>query len=125
MDGSLSWIAYHQGKPVGSLLCLPDLNPLLQELNYRLRWDAFWRLLRYRRTCDRVALIFYSVRRDQHGQGINGVLLHKLIGALRRGGYSKLGVSWISESNIASLRQMEKLAAKPLHRLHLYRRSLA
>jgi hypothetical protein len=40
------------------------------------------------------------------------------------GGYTHLGISWVSDSNIASLRQMEKIGARPLHRLHLFRKSL-
>ena len=41
-----------------------------------------------------------------------------------RAGYERLGTTWIAEENPASLRQMEKLAARPLHRLHLYRKDL-
>lgn len=125
MDTRLSWLAYHHNRPVGCLLCLPDLNPPLHEAGYRLRWNLPWRLWRYRHRCKRAALIYYSVRRDSHGLGVNGAMLHKLMGALRAGGYDTLGGSWISDSNAASLRQLEKLAARPMHRLHLYRRSLA
>ena len=65
------------------------------------------------------------MRRDFHSRGINGVMLHRVFSGLRAGGYSTLGVSWISDGNTASLRQMEKLGARPLHRLHLFRKALA
>jgi len=33
-------------------------------------------------------------------------------------------VTWISDENTASLRQMEKLGARRLHRLHLFRKAI-
>jgi hypothetical protein len=124
MDDRLSCIARHRGEPVGVLLCLPDLNPLLHALRYRLGWSAPWHFLRHRRP-RRAAIVFYSVRRDWHSRGVNGVMLDRVFAGLRAGGYAQLGVSWISDGNHASLRQMAKLGARPLHRLHLFRKALA
>jgi hypothetical protein len=51
-------------------------------------------------------------------------MLHAIIGALARAGYTHVGGTWIADANPASLRQIEKLGARPYHRLHLYGRSL-
>lgn len=125
IDERLSWLAYFRGQPVGVYLCIPDLNPFLHATRYRLRWSTPWHLLRLRRNRTRAAVIFYSVRHDYHGWGANSVLLHHSLAAMRATGYTHLGVSWISDTNAASLRQMEKLGARPLHRLHLFRKPLA
>lgn len=124
LDPRLSVLAKHRGEPAGVVLCLPDLNPLLHALGYRLGWRAPWTFLRHRRT-DRAAIVYYSVRRAHHSRGVNGAMLERVFAGLRAGGYRTLGVSWISDGNAASLRQMEKLGARPLHRLHLFRRDLA
>lgn len=124
MDPRLSCLARHRGQPVGVLLCLPDLNPMLQAMRYRIGWSAPWHFLRHRRP-GRAAIVFYSVRRDFHSRGVNGVMLERVFSGLRAGRYSTLGVSWISDGNAASLRQMEKLGARPMHRLHLFRKALA
>jgi GNAT superfamily N-acetyltransferase len=124
MDETLSYTAYHRGIPVGVLLCIPDLNPFLQATRSRIGITTPWHLLRHRLTRSRAAIIFFSVKRDYQGQGVNGVLLHHLLVALKRGGYQRLGVSWVSDSNRASQRQMEKIGASPLHQLHLFRKSL-
>ena len=123
MDPRLSCIARHRGEPVGVLLCLPDLNPMMHAMGYRIGWRAPCHFLRHRRP-GRAAIVFYSVRRAHHSRGINGVMLDLVFAGLRAGGYATLGVSWISDGNAASLRQMEKLGARPLHRLHLFRKEL-
>jgi hypothetical protein len=51
-------------------------------------------------------------------------MLHRVTRALRESGYERLGTTWIADENPASLRQMEKLGARPLHRLHLFRKDL-
>jgi len=124
IDQTLSWIAYQDGRPAGVLLCVPDLVPLLRATGYRLGLSAPWHLLRYRLTRSRAAIIFFSVCAAQQNRGVNGVLLHHCLEAMRRGGYSHLGVSWVSDGNKASQRQMERLGATPLHRLHLFRKAL-
>lgn len=123
MDPRLGCLARHRGEPVGVLLCLPDLNPMMHAMGYRIGWRAPCHFLRHRRP-DRAAIVFYSVRRSHHALGVNGVMLHRLFAGLRAGGYAKLGVSWVSDGNAASLRQLEKLGARPLHRLHLFGKSL-
>jgi GNAT superfamily N-acetyltransferase len=124
IDERISFTAYEAGRPVGVVLCIPDLNPFLRATRSRLGWRTPWHLIRLRLARRRAAIIFFAVRRSHHGLGVNGVLLYHLVRALQAGGYERLGVSWISDGNLASLRQTEKLGAQPLHRLHLFRRPL-
>lgn len=124
IDQALSWTAYYDGEPAGVLLCIPDLNPFLRATRSRIRLATPWHLLRLKLHRRRAAIIFFSIRREWHNLGVNSVLLHKLLTAMKAGGYTHLGVSWISDGNGASLRQMEKLGASPLHRLHLFRKPL-
>jgi GNAT superfamily N-acetyltransferase len=125
IDETLSWMAFHDDQPAGVVLCIPDLNPFLRATRSRIGLTTPWHLWKLKRHRDRAAIIFFSIRAQHHNRGVNGVLLHKLVGALRAGGYRRLGVSWITDGNAASLRQMEKLRARPLHRLHLFRKALA
>lgn len=124
IDERLSWTAYHRGEPIGVLLCVPDLNAFLRATDFRLKWSTPWHLLDFRLHRDRAAIIFFSVRQDWHGRGVNSVMLYHSLHALREGGYKSLGISWVSDSNTASLKQIEKLGGQPLHRLHLFRKDL-
>jgi GNAT superfamily N-acetyltransferase len=124
IDQHISMVARERGQAVGVLLCIPDLNPFLRVVRSRVRPSVLWHLLKLKLRPRRASVIFFSVRRSHHNLGVNGVLLHKVTTALRDRGYTHLGISWVSDSNAASHRQMQKLAASPLHRLHLFRKAL-
>jgi len=52
-------------------------------------------------------------------------MLHRTASSLQQAGYQTLGGTWIADVNGASLRQAEKVGAKPLHRLHLFAKKLS
>lgn len=124
MDPHLSLIAYDGDKPVGAVICIPDLNPLLRRVRSRLSVLFPWHYLRHRFNRSRAVIIYYSVVPGEHGKGINSLMLHELTRRLVKRNYRSLGVTWIADVNEASLRQMEKMGARPLHRLHLFRKPL-
>lgn len=124
IDETLSHIARYRGEPVGVLLCIPDLNPFLRATDFRLKWSTPWHLLHFRRAHERAAIIFFSVSRSFHNRGVNALMLWHTLNGLRSAGYTHLGISWISDTNAASLAQMRKLSATRLHRLHLFRKAL-
>jgi hypothetical protein len=73
----------------------------------------------------RAVLIFSAICARFQGQGVNPLILHRVLSAMKAAGYESLGGTWISDENKASLRQKQKMGAVPMHRLHLYRKTLA
>jgi GNAT superfamily N-acetyltransferase len=124
LDPRLSSILMHDGKPVGTVICIPDLNGFLSATRSRVGLFTPFHFLRYRLRRRRAVIIFYSVAKDHHGRGLMGAMLTRTINALREARYEKLGITWIADENAASLRQMEKIGAKPLQKLHLFRKTL-
>ena len=61
---------------------------------------------------------------ELQGQGLSGAMLYRAMNAMRDAGYETLGITWVSDENARSLRQVKKLGGTRLHRLHLYRKSL-
>lgn len=124
MDRRISVILKKDGMPVGSIVCIPDLNPMLKAMKSRLGWTAPIHFLRHRMNRKRAVIIFYSVKKKFHGRGLNAIMLHRILGRLKEAGYEKLGLTWIADVNAASLAQVQKLGAKPHHRLCLFRKEL-
>jgi GNAT superfamily N-acetyltransferase len=124
LDPRLSSILLHQGQPVGTIICIPDLNGFLKANRSRIGWATPFHYLRYRLNRRRAVIIFYSVAQEFHGRGLMGAILAHTLRSLRAAGYEKLGITWIADQNKASLRQMEKLSAKPLHQLHLFKKAI-
>ena len=125
LDPRLSSVLTKDARPVGVIVCIPDLNGFLRATRSRIGLATLFHFLRYRLNRRRAVIIFYSVIRDQHGRGLMGAMLGRQIEVMRKAGYRSLGITWIADENAASLRQVERLGAAPLHRLHLFRKALA
>jgi hypothetical protein len=124
LDPRLSSILTCHGQPVGTVICIPDLNGFLSANRSRVGLMTPIHFLRYRMARRRAVIIFYSVVRAQHGKGLMGAILSRTIQSLRAAGYEKLGITWIADENGASLRQMQKIGATPLQQLHLFKKVL-
>ena len=125
IDPRISSVVRERGKVVGILLCIPDLNPLLRACHSRMGPLTLPRLLMYRRRCKRAVVIIQGVRMKLQNRGLGAVMIHLVLSALKEAGYQKLGITWIADVNIASMRGALRGGARPLHRLHLYRKRLA
>lgn len=124
IDPRLSIVVHHEGRPAGVIVCIPDLNPFMKACGSQLSLSAPWHFLRHRLTRDRAVIIYYSVAPHLHGRGLNRVMMKRVVLAAKAAGYRRLGTTWIADVNGASLRQMQIIGAKPLHRLALFSKSL-
>jgi hypothetical protein len=126
LDPRITALVHDDRGPVGVVLCIPDLNPMLRAMGSRLGIAAPWHFLKFRMLPRRRAvIIFYSVAARMQGQGLNGAMLHRVTSALKAAGYRSLGLTWIADVNAASLRQVDRLGARRLHRLHLFSKRLS
>jgi hypothetical protein len=125
LDPRITALVHDAQGPAGVVLCIPDLNPMLRAMRSRVSLLAPWHLLRHRFGRRRAVIILYSVAQRRQGQGLNGAMLYRVTSALKRHGYTSLGITWIADVNGASLRQMERLGARRLHRLHLFAKPIA
>jgi GNAT superfamily N-acetyltransferase len=123
-DPRISFLARYDGEPVAVIACLPDVNPLLRATASRLKPSTPFHWARFQRQRTRASLVFGGVAPEMQNRGMAAVMLRHSVRAMRAAGYRELGVTWISDSNGPSLRQMEKIGARPCHRLALFRRSL-
>lgn len=124
VDRDISVIVKHKGQPVGTVVCIPNLNVFLKKTKSRLNWNTLYEFIKFKLKRDSAIIIYYSVLKDYHSKGINGVMLYHLMKSLKRKGYSKMGGTWIADVNTASLRQAEKLNGKTMHKLHLYKKDI-
>jgi hypothetical protein len=124
MDKRISAILHHKGQPAACIICIPDLNPLLQKTRSRMGLSFPWHFLMNRLNRKRAVLIYSGVIPTLQGQGVNPLVLHKVTSAMRDAGYEICGNTWIGSTNAASLRQKEKMGARRIHELHIFRKML-
>jgi len=125
IDPRISSVVREKGEVVGILLCIPDLNPLLRQSRSHFSLLTIPRLLLYRKRCRRAVVIIQGVRQRLQNRGIGAVMIHQVLTALQSAGYDRLGITWISDVNIPSLKGAMRGGARPMHRLHLFKKSLA
>lgn len=123
VDAKLSVLVDRGDEPAGVLACIPDLNPLLRSTGSRLRPSTPWHFVKQRR-CRRAVVVFAGVVPGRANAGLGRAMLHRTIAALKKGGYTHLGITWVSPTNRPSLSLVEKLNARELHELSLYSKSL-
>ena len=125
LDKRISAVMQKDGKAVGAVIAIPDLNPLLKAVGSRPGLTLPWHYLKYRLNRKRAVIIFQGVLPDYQGMGVNPLMLAHILREMRKAGYETVGGTWIADENKASLRQAEKGGARPLHRLHLFSKELA
>lgn len=124
MDPRISGMLHYKGKPAACIICIPDLNPLLIKVRSRMTWSFPFHFLMHRLRRKNALLIYSGVIPELQGQGVNPLVAYGVTKRMREAGYEVCGNTWIGDSNKASLRQKEKMGSIPLHRVHLYRKSL-
>ncbi len=124
IDRRISSIVEENGVPVGAIICIPNLNPLLKKMGSEFHFSSVYHYIKHRLFCNSAVIIYYSVKKSHHDLGINGAMLYKTISALKKYGYKKLGGTWISDSNSASIRQIEKLGGNIMHELSLFSKKI-
>lgn len=125
LDPRITVLVHDREGPAGVVLCIPDFNPMLRAMGSRLTWTAPWHLLRHRLARRRAVLVFASVARRRHKEGLSTAMLHRVLWALKRVGYTSLGITWVADANAVVHRQMERAGGRPMHRLHLFGKPLA
>jgi len=124
IDRRISVMVHHGEQPIGAIIIIPDLNPMLRRLGGRLGLTAPWHFLTHRLSNRNAVLIYQSVSRAWQNRGLVGAMLHRCAEGLRTAGYETLTTTWVADINAPSLRQVEKAGAKPLHKLHLFEKQL-
>lgn len=107
IEPDLIFIIYYKGEPVGMAVIVPDINPLLQRLNGKLRLLelaklglARLRILTYRGNINGLRGLLFGIRRDYRKLGVPFLVLESLYHALRqRPHYEYLELGWNLEDN--------------------------
>jgi GNAT superfamily N-acetyltransferase len=125
IDPRITSVIHYKEDPAAIALVIPDLNPFIRATRSRISWTTPWHFIvnRLRRT--RALLVYISVREDLQARGVMTAMMVNLLPTMLKAGYRTLGITWVWDENKGSLRLMEHLGARPLHRTHLFRKSLS
>ena len=113
-------LAEIDGRLVGAVICLPDYNPRIKQIDGRLFPLGLFRLLRNKRKIKKVRLLAANVLPEFQLLGVGLVLLRGLVPAALECGLEEVEYSWIAESNRLSRGALEKGGAKRIKTYRVY-----
>jgi GNAT superfamily N-acetyltransferase len=97
-----------QGKPVGFLLSLPDVNLALKKINGRLFPFGWLKALYYSRKIKWTRLIIMGVLKEYRLCGFEALLYHEATRNAYKLGFRDVEISWVLENNLLTRMAAEK-----------------
>lgn len=124
VDEKLIWIAYHEGNPVGILLCFPDVNQILKHMNGKINLFNMIRFiyLKKRKTMTRIKGLVMGVIPKYQGLGLESALffhLHKEL--VKKPHYREIELSWVGDFNPKMRRTFVTTGGYPAKKYITYR----
>jgi hypothetical protein len=123
LEPGLLRLAEVDGEPIGLMLGLPDLNPVIRRSRGRLFPLGWLRLLLVRRIVRRVRVILLGVTPGYRKRGIEAYLLSECFKAIE-GRYDWCEASWVLADNATMLNGLALYRLTPYKRWRLYEREL-
>lgn len=125
LDESLLLYLTRADRPIGFVLCLPDISEYVVRIRGDLGPLNQLRLLAIRHRYRREAvLIVKGVVPGEQGRGYQRLLSRELHRNLRAGGYTALRSTFVERDNHASAAQYVAMGGRPLHGYTFYERAL-
>ncbi|WP_394255359.1 hypothetical protein [Pseudoclavibacter helvolus] len=109
-------------KPLGFLLCVPDVTRIVQRSSGRIGLRQLLEIWRQRKEPREAVLTIQGTTPEGRGRGISTLLGRTVGEALIEGGYTALRSTYIGRDNPASARQLGRMGGKALHETVFYRR---
>ena len=124
-DPEIVLIAEVHGKAVGCAFGIPDVNPILKQINGRLFPFGWLRLLSGKRLIHRARIAAYAALPEYRQMGVVPLLMASLLRSALRRGYTSVELSYISASNRPSFETLEHAIGPRLYkRYRRYARKL-
>jgi hypothetical protein len=112
-----------EGRPAGVVVALPDWNQALRPAGGRLFPLGWWKILRARRSINRIRIFLVCLGPEWKGTGLAGAFL-ALADPAEQTQYTRIEASWIVESHSTMVRALTLLGARPYKRYRMYERSV-
>jgi ribosomal protein S18 acetylase RimI-like enzyme len=113
IDPELFWIAEITGRPVGVVLCMPDLNEAFAQTRAEpASLKAAVALFRYGRRIARGGLFVVGVLEEARGRGLAGTLAAKAMKRMITRGMTEMEYCLVLEDNLASQRVARRFGGR-------------
>jgi len=99
LDPNFVFIAYKDSHPIGCIIVLPNLNPMLTASNGSLTPKLLWKYFTRYRWVDSYRGYALGVRQEYRADEVSAALIHAAIQRGKEVSWRELEISWVLESN--------------------------
>ncbi|MCS7221131.1 MAG: GNAT family N-acetyltransferase [Anaerolineae bacterium] len=130
IDPAIVFIAEAEGRPIGVILPLPDLNQPLRLAYPRPDVPEWWTLLKFfwhwkmRRRVTLIRVIAMGVIEPYRTRGVDAVMYYEMGKAALERGYKEVEMSWILESNTVTNNTIKALGGRHYKTYRIYEKTL-
>jgi GNAT superfamily N-acetyltransferase len=124
IDPDIVFFVEVEGKLVGALLALPDMNVALKAAHGSLFPFGIFRLLAARKNIHLIRVLSMGVHKDYRNRGIDLAMYYYSYKFGVPKGYFGAEMSWVEEENVSMTNTAKKLGGKPYRRYRMYERLL-
>lgn len=129
LDENLIYFVYHEQRPVGFYISMPELNQVFRHVNGNLNWWGKLKFLWYFKIRKVVTTSFgvaFGIDPEYQGKGVEGAIYQKMEDIIHhpknQKRYLDLIITWIGDFNPKMIRIVQFLGAKEFRRLATYRK---
>lgn len=122
-DPKLNIIVRHNGFPVGVLMCVLDINPLLKRFHGRVGPLKYLRFLKAKGSIRSLIVYAVGIRKAYHHTRVFSLLLNEMIRIAQS--YDCLETTWMSRDNSLAIRSAERLGMRPEKHFAIYEKRLS
>lgn len=125
VDEKIIWFAYYNDEPIGFVLALPDINPILKKVHGKLdlwgKLKFFW----YQKitTPERLRMIIMGCKKKYQNKGVESALIRCLqLEVVPRGTVKGVELAWVGDFNDKMMAIHEATGARKekVHRTYIY-----
>jgi GNAT superfamily N-acetyltransferase len=124
IDPDIIFFVEVEGKLVGALLAIPDMNVALKAAYGRLFPFGIFRMLAAQKRIHLIRVLSMGVRKEYRNRGIDLLMYYYAYKYAVPKGYDCGEMSWVEEDNAAMTNTAIKLGGKPYRKYRMYQRDL-
>ncbi len=112
----------YEGKPVGVVQCVLNVNPLLKKLNGRVGPVKYLRYLQERKNVRDIIIYAVGIKKEFQRTSVFKLLLGKMIEIAKE--YDVCRTTWMSSDNLLAVKAAERLGMQPDKEFAIYEKLL-
>ncbi|MBA4372419.1 MAG: N-acetyltransferase [Thermodesulfovibrio sp.] len=120
----MTLIAEEDGKPVGFMGMVPDVNLVLKHMKGRMGPVGLAKALYYSRQIKDLRVMLLGVKKEFRNKGVEALLFREGFKPIKKGNYQRVEFSWILEDNLPVQRTIETMGGRLYKKYRIYEKAL-